>query len=172
MRHVPSPAKACFALLMCIVTTLALAGGTTESSSAHRAAARELAEVSRAAAPFERQLALSIPKMKDLAGIKWPAKTAAIQQVYLQFSASMRERMSERQARLDGALANLYAEALTEQELQDLLTFFKSPVGKRYLDLLPALQKGTVALGNDWVHQTEQEFEAELARRGILIRYD
>jgi len=71
------------------------------------------------------------------------------------------------------AMAEIYATNFTEQELKDLIAFYKTPLGQKFLDVEPKTITGSVAFMNDWAaafsNEVAAKFRAEMRARGKEI---
>lgn len=71
------------------------------------------------------------------------------------------------------AMAEIYATNFTEQELRELIAFYKSPLGQKFLDVEPKSIAGSIAFMNDWANAFSNEvaakFRAEMRARGKEI---
>jgi uncharacterized protein len=70
-------------------------------------------------------------------------------------------------------MASVYASAFTEQELKDLVTFYKSPLGQKLLTTEPQAIQQSMAFMNQWAQSFAEmvngEFRAEMRKRGKEI---
>ena len=62
-------------------------------------------------------------------------------------------------------MAKLYATHFTEQELKDILAFYKSPVGKKLLAQQPNVVEASMKFAQDWANKLSDEVISEDARR-------
>ena len=71
------------------------------------------------------------------------------------------------------AMAQIYATNFTEQELKDLIAFYKSPLGQKFLEQEPKSITGSLAYMNDWAgafsNEVAAKFRAEMRARGKEI---
>lgn len=81
------------------------------------------------------------------------------------------QRMLERQGELIGIVAPLYAKRFSESELNEMLGFFKTAVGRKMSEQLPAITQESMQAGMQWGRSLGQELEREVRRelksRGI-----
>ena len=67
-------------------------------------------------------------------------------------------------------MAKIYAGEFTEQELKDLVTFYKSPLGHKLLSTEPKAIQMSMAYMNQWAQSFAEvvngEFRAEMHKRG------
>jgi uncharacterized protein len=87
-----------------------------------------------------------------------------------EIATKMRADLQPRFAELVDEMAKMYADAFTQQELKDILTFYQSPVGKKLLDQQPKLIDGSMTFAQDWANKLSEEVTAkmreELMKRG------
>ena len=73
---------------------------------------------------------------------------------------------------LDG-MAKIYASQFTEQELKDLVVFYKSPLGQKLLEAEPRSIQLSMQYLNGWAQNLAElvnaEFRAEMRKRGKQI---
>ncbi len=74
------------------------------------------------------------------------------------------------ESQITDAWAQIYAADFTEQELKDLVTFYKSPLGRKLLSTEPHAIQGSMNYVNQWAAQfadkVGDEFRAEMKKRG------
>ena len=67
-------------------------------------------------------------------------------------------------------MAKIYASVFTEQELKDLIVFYKSPLGQKLLAEEPKTVAASVSYMSQWAQQfsqqVEEQFRAEMKKRG------
>jgi hypothetical protein len=70
-------------------------------------------------------------------------------------------------------MAQIYCNEFTEQELKDLVTFYKSPLGKKLLTSEPRAIQFSMSYMNGWAQNFAEtvtgEFRAEMRKRGKQI---
>ncbi len=83
------------------------------------------------------------------------------------------QKFAGREKEIGDGMAAIYAQAFTEQELKDLVTFYKSPLGQKLLTAEPAAINLSLAYMNNWAQQFAEtingEFRAEMRKRGKEI---
>lgn len=88
-------------------------------------------------------------------------------------AAKLRTELTSRTAELLNDGARLYASKFTEQELKDVLAFYKSPVGRKVVAQEPAILDQSSSNMDDWANKLADEvigkFRAEMRRRGHEI---
>jgi hypothetical protein len=79
-------------------------------------------------------------------------------------------RLAARRTDLDGAAALLWARAFTEEELNDIATFYTSPAGKKFVNLGPQLAQATIQVVQNWSNRVGEELldkaREELKKQG------
>jgi uncharacterized protein len=83
------------------------------------------------------------------------------------------QKLAGREKEIGEGMAKIYGNDFTEQELKDLLTFYKSPLGKKLLETEPRAIQDSMAYMNQWVQLFSEtvngEFRAEMRKRGKQI---
>ena len=83
------------------------------------------------------------------------------------------QKFAGREKEIDTGMASVYATEFTEQELKDLVTFYKSPLGQKLLAAEPKAIQLSIGYVNQWAAQfsgtVEAEFRAEMRKRGKEI---
>lgn len=64
-----------------------------------------------------------------------------------------------------GDVANLYDKHLTMGDVDGLLKFYRSPVGRRFIKLQPTLMRGSMQIGQDWGQKLTRQVIGELKAR-------
>jgi hypothetical protein len=82
----------------------------------------------------------------------------------------LRAELAPRRAELEQEVIRIYAQAFTEQELKDLLAFYKSPLGKKVIEQEPRVLDSSMARASEWADKLAQEvvqkLRAELRKKG------
>jgi len=88
-------------------------------------------------------------------------------------AAKLQAEFTPRTAELLNDGAKLYASKFTEQELKDVLAFYKSPVGRKVIAQEPVILDQSAANVDEWANKVADEviakFRAEMRRRGKEI---
>ena len=70
-------------------------------------------------------------------------------------------------------MAKIYANEFTEQELKDLVAFYKSPLGQKLISTEPRAIQFSMSYINQWAQVFAEtvngEFRAEMRKRGKEI---
>lgn len=60
------------------------------------------------------------------------------------------------------SMVAVYDKAYTDQEVMDLLAFYKSPVGRKSVAILPQMMQASQVLAQRWMKKIEPELSAEI----------
>jgi hypothetical protein len=82
----------------------------------------------------------------------------------------LRNDLRPRTAEPTEEMAKLYAARFTEQELREVLAFYKTPLGQKVITEEPKILDGSMAQANDWASRLSEEvlgkFRAEMKKKG------
>jgi uncharacterized protein len=83
------------------------------------------------------------------------------------------QNLAGREKEIGDGMAKVYATEFTEQELKDLVTFYKSPLGQRLLSTEPKAIQGSIDYMKQWADGfasvVNAQFRAEMRKRGKEI---
>src|SRR4051812_4881080 len=83
------------------------------------------------------------------------------------------QALAGREKEIGEGMAKAYANEFTEQELKDLVTFYKSPLGQKVLAAEPKAIQSSMAYMNQWAQGFAEivngQFRAEMRKRGKQI---
>ena len=83
------------------------------------------------------------------------------------------QKLAGREKEIGDGMANVYANEFSEQELKDLVTFYKSPLGQKLLVSEPRAIQFSMSYMNGWAQNFAEmvngEFRAEMRKRGKQI---
>jgi uncharacterized protein len=87
---------------------------------------------------------------------------------------SLLPEMELQKQRAINAIAAIYARQLSEAELKDVMTFFRSPSGKKYVDTQPVVLDDLVREMQDWSQEVAEYIQvrvrAEMKKRGHQLQ--
>ncbi|MBR1205649.1 MULTISPECIES: DUF2059 domain-containing protein [unclassified Bradyrhizobium] len=109
-------------------------------------------------------------------GIIEKTKTGLLQQ-YLNYQKDLDEvalvvakQFAGGEKEIGEGMAQIYAAEFTEQELKDLVTFYKTPLGQKLLTAEPTAINGSLQYMQQWAQQfgviVNGQFKAEMKKRG------
>jgi len=83
------------------------------------------------------------------------------------------QSLAGREKEIGEGMAKVYANEFTEQELKDLVTFYKSPLGQKLLSAEPRAIQFSMSYMNQWAQNFAEtvnaQFRAEMRKRGKEI---
>ena len=133
------------------------------------AAAKELLQVTGAAKGFEVALLGLREPFQRLALKANPGKEADISDIL----DTLFKRVLERKAEALDLVAPLYAERFSVAELNEVIAFYKSPTGAKFISAQPQILQQSMAIGQVWGRrigeEVQREFQKELQARGLRL---
>lgn len=85
-------------------------------------------------------------------------------------AASLRTEYQPRFSEIGDEISRIYATQFTEQELKDLLAFYKSPLGKKLVTAEPQIAEQGLKFAQDWANKLSEEvitrMRAEMKKKG------
>jgi uncharacterized protein len=83
------------------------------------------------------------------------------------------QSLAGREKEIGEGMAKIYANEFTEQELKDLVAFYKSPLGQKLLSTEPRAIQSSMSYMNQWAQgfaeTVNAQFRAEMRKRGKEI---
>jgi uncharacterized protein len=140
-----------------------------DASPAAIAAAKEILAMKNASAIYANAVPNIVQQTKD-----------TLMQSNLNYQKDLNEvavivaqKLAGREKEIGEGMAKVYANEFTEQELKDLVTFYKSPLGQKLLASEPRAIQFSMSYMNQWAQQFAEtvngEFRAEMRKRGKQI---
>ena len=140
-----------------------------QASPAAIAAAREILTMKNASAMYANAVPNLVQQTKD-----------ALLQANLNYQKDLNEvavivaqKLAGREKEIGDGMATVYANEFSEQELKDLVTFYKSPLGQKLLASEPRAIQFSMSYMNQWAQNFAEtingEFRAEMRKRGKQI---
>lgn len=155
------------ALFVAALTMLAPAAqAENKPSPGALAAAHELVTVMGASNAFNPLIAGVVENAKLLYLQQNPALSKDLNEI----AAKMRTDLAPRFTELTNEMARLYATEFSEQELKEILAFYKSPVGEKLLTQQPQIGDRSMKFAQDWANKLSEtviaKMRVELKKRG------
>ena len=133
------------------------------------AAAKELLALKNANAIFANAVPNIVQKTKD----QLLQTNLNYQKDLNEVSVIVAQKLAGREKEIGEGMAKIYASDFTEQELKDLVTFYKTPLGQKVLTAEPAAIQMSMAYMTQWgrsfAEMVTAEFRAEMRKRGKQI---
>ena len=140
-----------------------------EPPAARLSAAHELLNLTGAGKQFEAVIPLITQQMTKMLASQKPEKRQEIEQVMEGLSGEMIKHKQE----LIDEIAGLYATAFSDEDFAGLIAFYKTPTGKKFIEMQPNITKGSMLIGQRWGQkigaQLEKSAREELKKRGIEL---
>jgi hypothetical protein len=160
---------ACLALGLALTALPAAAQQPKPASPAAIAAAKEILAMKNAGAMYAQAVPNIVQQTKD-----------QLMQTNLNYQKDLNEvavivaqKLAGREKEIGDGMASIYANEFTEQELKDLVTFYKSALGQKLLATEPRAIQQSMGFMNQWAQQFAEtvngEFRAEMRKRGKQI---
>jgi uncharacterized protein len=139
------------------------------ASPAALAAAREILTMKDAGAMYAGAVPNIVQRTKD----QLLQNNLNYQKDLNEVAVIVAQKMAGREKEIGEGMAKVYANEFSEQELKDLVTFYKSPLGQKLLASEPKAIQLSMSYMNQWAQTFAEavngEFRAEMRKRGKEI---
>ena len=133
------------------------------------AAAKEILTMKNAAAMY----ANAVPNLVEQTKNVLMQSNLNYQKDLNEVAGIVAKNLAGREKEIGDGMAQVYANEFTEQELKDLVTFYKSPLGQKLLSNEPRAIQFSMSYMNQWAQQFAEtingQFRAEMKKRGKEI---
>ena len=140
-----------------------------QASPAAIAAAREILAMKNAAAMY----ASAVPNIVQQTRDQLMQSNLNYQKDLNEVAVIVAQKLAGREKEIGEGMAKIYANEFSEQELKDLVTFYKSPLGQKLLSTEPRAIQFSMSYMNQWAQVFAEtvngEFRAEMRKRGKEI---
>lgn len=158
-----------FALGLAVSGASAQAPATKPASPAAVAAAKEILTMKNASAMYASAVPNIVQRTKD----QLLQSNLNYQKDLNEVAVTVAQTMAGKEKEIGDQMAKIYASDFTEQELKDLVTFYKSPLGQKLLSQEPRSIQSSMGYMNQWAQSFSEEvngaFRAEMRKRGKEI---
>jgi len=158
--------------VMCLATVaIALAVSSPaafaqQPSAAALASGKELIAITGATALFNPLIAGVVEQAKLLYLQMDPTSGKDLNEI----ADKIRTDLAPRQAEISNEVAKDYATSFTEQELREIIAFYKSPAGQKLLTQQPQIVESSMKFAQTWSNSLSDvvvgKFREELKKRG------
>ncbi|HSP51019.1 MAG TPA: DUF2059 domain-containing protein [Pseudolabrys sp.] len=142
------------------------AAHSQQPSAAAMSTAKEIITITGATTLFNPLIAGVVEQAKLLFLQQNPGLSKDLNEV----ATKMRNDLAPRFDELVNNMARNYATYFTEQELKDVLAFYKSPAGKKLISEQPKVADASMKFAQDWANKLSDEvigkMREELKKRG------
>jgi uncharacterized protein len=140
-----------------------------EASPAAIAAAKEILSMKNAGAMYASAVPNIVQQTKD----QLMQSNLNYQKDLNEVAVVIAQKLAGREKEIGEGMAKVYANEFSEQELKDLVTFYKSPLGQKLLSTEPRAIQFSMSYMNQWAQAFAEtvngEFRAEMRKRGKEI---
>jgi hypothetical protein len=136
------------------------------ASPAALAAAKEILGLKNAATMY----AQAVPSIVEQTKTNLMQSNLNYQKDLNEVAVVVAQSLAGREKEIGEGMAKVYADMFTEQELKDLVTFYKTPLGQKLLATEPQAVQSSIAFMRQWGQAFSQvvaaQFRAEMHKRG------
>ena len=140
-----------------------------DASPAAIAAAKEILAMKSASAMYANAVPNIVQQTKD----QLLQSNLNYQKDLNEVAVIVAQKLAGREKEIGEGMAKVYAGEFTEQELKDLVAFYKSPLGQKLLTTEPKAIQMSMGYMNQWAQGFAEvvngEFRAEMRKRGKEI---
>lgn len=155
-----------WAAVTVVVAAFGPLANAQQPSPAAISSAKELISITGATTLFSPLIAGVIEQAKGLFLQQNPALAKDLNEIATKLRSELQPRFSD----LTDEVARLYATNFTEQELKDILVFYKTTAGKKLLAEQPRVVDASMKFAQDWANKLSDQVVAkmrdELKKRG------
>ena len=139
------------------------------ASPAAAAAAKEILAMKNASAMYASAVPNIVQQTKD----QLMQSNINYQKDLNEVAVVVAQKLAGREKEIGEGMATVYANEFTEQELKDIVSFYKSPLGKKLLASEPRAIQFSMSYMKQWAQVFSEtvngEFRAEMRKRGKEI---
>jgi uncharacterized protein len=149
-----------------VALTLVASPAAFAADAPNIALAKQLLTVTNAMQVFTPLIPGVIEQSRLLYLQQNPGLGKDLTEIATKIRADLQPRLSE----LIDAMAKMYADAFTEQDMKEIITFYQSAAGKKLLAEQPKLVDSSMSFAGDWANKLSEEvttkMREELIKRG------
>ena len=169
LKIVPAACLAIALALGAAPATAQQAAAPAAPSPAAIASAKEILTLKNASAMY----AGAVPGMVEKVKGTLIGQNLNYQKDLNELAPIVAKQLAGREQEIGDGMVGVYAGEFTEQELKDLVTFYKSPLGQKLLLSEPRAIQFSMGYMNQWAQQFAEtvngQFRAEMRKRGKQI---
>ncbi|MDA9511332.1 hypothetical protein XI09_43110 [Bradyrhizobium sp. CCBAU 11386] len=153
-------------LALSAVPAMAQQAAAPKASPAAIASAKEILSMKNATAMY----ANAVPGMVEKVKATLIGQNLNYQKDLNELAPVVAQQLAGREKEIGEGMAQAYAAQFSEQELKDLVTFYKSPLGKKLIEAEPRAIDQSMRVMNSWAQSFSETiasaFRAEMKKRG------
>lgn len=139
---------------------------TPEPAPAAVAAAKELIEMKGAMTLFEPL----VPGVIETAKNAYLRTNPGLSKDLNEVAAALRTEFAGKRAEVANEIARTYAAQFTEKELREVIAFYKTPAGKKVIDVEPRVLEQSMTRVQSWAERFSEDmmtrFRADMRKKG------
>ncbi len=160
LRRLLVPPRLALALAVIWLVAAGGHGAKADDKAAAVAKAKELIEITGMSAVADQLLHANMQQLYGILVRLNPDRGAAIQKLLNEHVVpEFRKRMPE----FVVVTSELYARHFTAAELDEIIAFYRTPVGRKAIEKLPVIAQEALAMGQTWGDKMAREVMRELA---------
>ncbi|MFN3657816.1 MAG: DUF2059 domain-containing protein [Pseudolabrys sp.] len=166
MRFLQATRRAACATVVAAMLAAAPSALAQQPSPGALAAAKELVAATGSTQVFTPLIAGVVEQAKNLFLQQNPGLSKDLNEV----ATNLRNELAPRFNEISDEVARLYATNFNEQELKEILAFYKSPAGKKLLAQQPVVVDSSMRFAQNWANALSDEviakMRAEMKKKG------
>ncbi len=132
-----------------------------KTDPARLAAAKELLVAVGSAKQIDVVVPLIAQQLENAFVSIKPDHAAEIKEVF----RTIPEKFSQRKQELLDQTAAIYADKLTADEINEIITFYKTPVGAKFVQAQPEIMQQSMQVGQAWSRKVGQDMDQEVRKQ-------
>jgi hypothetical protein len=138
------------ALFLCLAASAASAQKMSTPAKAPTPAMVDLARQILTASGESRALDPLIPSVMQQTYTNFVQQNPDLQKPLVETMTALQPEFMKLQSQVTDLMANAYAAHFTEAELKEMLAFYNSPTGKKYVAEMPKVMQESLAAAREW----------------------
>lgn len=152
--------------LACGLVAFAPTGSAQEPPAPAVAAAKELIELKGATNMFESV----VPGVIETAKNMYLQTNTSLAKELNDIAAQLKNEYATKRTEISNEMARVYAQQFTEKEIKDAVAFYRTPLGKKLIDVEPKVLEQSMTNIQNWAERFSEEvlskFRAEMRKKG------
>ena len=144
----------------CLLTLMIVGSAAHADTVTHRQAAEQMLLLTRADQMIDNILQqMETIQLQQLEQMNLPPQSQPLLQKYVQKMNTVLKRELNWEM-LKSEYIDLYTQSFTEAELKQLVLFYQSPLGQKYIEQTPHLMKASMQIGHERAMRVMPELQA------------
>lgn len=164
-------------LPLLLVLTAAISPASIHAESPNPPTVKEEAKEPKSIDPKKREIILKLLEVADTKNMTQLMLDSMIEPLTAQIGRANpnlpaeeldKLRKSYQAEELIEIIVPLYDKHYTQEELEGLVAFYQTPLGKKFIKTLPVLTNESMKLGEEWGRKKSVEWTDEMRKKGYL----